>query len=200
MNRQEFLSALRDALSGLPENDIEERVAFYNEMIEDRMEEGLGEEEAVAGIGTVDEVRTQIITEMPLAKLVKEKVKPKRSLRAWEIVLIIVGFPLWFPLAVAAFAVILSLYLVLWVLVLSLWVIEAALLAGALFGLVMAFVHFFLRKPFHALVYLGAGLLLAGLAILLFFACLKATKGAVKLAKKAGVALKSKLAGKEITK
>ena len=47
MNKQEFLSLLRRELSGLPQGDIEERVGFYAEMIDDRMEEGLTEEEAV---------------------------------------------------------------------------------------------------------------------------------------------------------
>ncbi len=33
MNKQEFLTDLRKALSGLPQDDIEERIAFYGEMI-----------------------------------------------------------------------------------------------------------------------------------------------------------------------
>ena len=48
MNKQEFLVQLRNALSGLPKDDIEERIEFYSEMIEDRIEEGLSEEEAIA--------------------------------------------------------------------------------------------------------------------------------------------------------
>ena len=48
MNKQEFLSQLRKGLAGLPQNDIEERLAFYGEMIDDRIEEGLSEEEAVS--------------------------------------------------------------------------------------------------------------------------------------------------------
>lgn len=47
MNKQEFLVKLRKGLSGLPKEDIEERLTFYSEMIDDRMEEGLSEEEAV---------------------------------------------------------------------------------------------------------------------------------------------------------
>ena len=79
MNKQEFLRGLRTALSGLPQDDIEERVTFYGEMIDDRIEEGMSEDEAVAGIGTVDEVRAQTIAEIPLQKLVKEKVSGNAS-------------------------------------------------------------------------------------------------------------------------
>ena len=46
MSKQEFLEQLRRGLSGLPREDIEERLKFYSEMLEDRMEEGLSEEEA----------------------------------------------------------------------------------------------------------------------------------------------------------
>ena len=52
MNKQEFLSRLRKQLKGL--EDKEERITFYSEMIDDRMEEGLSEEEAVAAVGSLD--------------------------------------------------------------------------------------------------------------------------------------------------
>ena len=56
MSKQEFLTQLRKALSGLPQNDIEERIEFYSEMIEDRIDEGLSEGEAIAAVGTVEEL------------------------------------------------------------------------------------------------------------------------------------------------
>ena len=61
MNKQDFLKELSRALSGLPREDLEERLAFYSEMIDDRMEDGLSEEEAVADIGSIDEAASQII-------------------------------------------------------------------------------------------------------------------------------------------
>ncbi|MBQ2191559.1 MAG: DUF1700 domain-containing protein, partial [Clostridia bacterium] len=73
MLKQEFLNALREGLNGLPEADIEERIAFYGEMIDDRIEEGLSEEEAVKEIGTVEEGVQQIVEETPLTRRVKEK-------------------------------------------------------------------------------------------------------------------------------
>ena len=58
MNKQAFLERLRKALSGLPPKEQEERITFYSEMIDDRMEEGLSEEEeAVASIGTISTSR-----------------------------------------------------------------------------------------------------------------------------------------------
>ena len=47
MNKQEFLARLQKGLSGLPGEEIEEHLAFYSEMIDDRMEDGIPEETAV---------------------------------------------------------------------------------------------------------------------------------------------------------
>ena len=118
MSKQAFLAKLRKGLSGLPQDDIEERLTFYSEMIDDRMEEGLSEEDAVSEIGSVDTIISQIVADTPLSKLIKEKT-PKRRLGVWEIVLLVLGSPIWISLLIAAFAVILSLYISLWALIIS---------------------------------------------------------------------------------
>ena len=66
MNKQEFLEQLRSRLSGVPAGDVDERLDFYSEMIDDSIEEGLSEEEAVSQVGTVNDVARQIIGEIPL--------------------------------------------------------------------------------------------------------------------------------------
>ena len=71
MNKQEFITKLKSMLTDLPENEIKERIDFYSEMIDDRIEDGLTEEEAVKDIGTVEEVAKQIINEIPLFKIIK---------------------------------------------------------------------------------------------------------------------------------
>ena len=77
MNKKEFLDELRVGLAGLPESDLEERLNFYEEMIDDRIDEGLTEEEAIAGLGTVEQIIDQIAEETPLSKLVKKKIKKR---------------------------------------------------------------------------------------------------------------------------
>ena len=119
MNKQAFLAQLRKGL--LPEDDIDERLTFYSELIDDRMEDGIPEETAVHETGTVDELVSQIVADIPLGKLVKEKITPKKRPKAWEIVLLVLGSPVWLPLLIAAFAVMLSLYVVLWSVIIVLW-------------------------------------------------------------------------------
>ena len=200
MTKQEFLSELQTRLSGLPQSDLDERLGFYGEMIDDRMEDGLSEEDAVAAIGSIDEVVSQVLADYPLAKIVKEKVKPKRTLRAWEIVLLILGAPVWAPLLIAAFAVVLSLYLTVWSVLISLWAVELSLAASALCGFVAAVVFAVQGNLPAAAAALGTGLCCAGCTILLFFGCKAATKGILVLTKKAFVGMKAMLVGKERNK
>ena len=119
MSKQEFLAQLRKGLSGLPQDDIEERLTFYSEMIEDRMEDGLSEDEAVSAAGSVDEIVSQAVAETPLMKISKEKSKSKRQPRAGKIVLLVLGSPIWLSLGIAALAVILSLYISWWAVIIS---------------------------------------------------------------------------------
>ena len=64
MNKQEFANALRRALDGYPTDEVERSVAFYIEMIDDCMENGMTETDAVASVGSVEEVARKIREEM----------------------------------------------------------------------------------------------------------------------------------------
>ena len=50
MTKQEFSDKLKKLLSSLTEEEISERIGFYLEMIDDRIEEGLSEDEAVSAV------------------------------------------------------------------------------------------------------------------------------------------------------
>ena len=100
MTKKEFINELEKKMKGLPKEDIRDRLLFYNEMIDDYVEDGLTEEEAISKIGSSDEIVSKLIKETSLTKIVKEHVKPKRKLKVWEIALIIVTFPLWFPVLI----------------------------------------------------------------------------------------------------
>ena len=184
MNKNAFLNELRKRLSGLPQDDVEEWISFHSEMIADRIEDGLTEEEAVSEAGTVDEVAAQILSDIPLTKLVKNKVAPKRTRRIGGTVLLILSSPLWLGLLIAVFAVILAVYAVLWVLVICAYAVCFSMAAGAVWGIPGAFLSLRSGSVAGALFYIGAGLLCAGLAILLRFACVWAAKRVLALTRK----------------
>lgn len=179
MTKLNFLMALRDRLSALPKAEIEERLNFYSEMIEDRVEEGLSEEKAVAAVGSVDEIAAQVIADSPIANET-----PKKKWKPWEIVLLVLGSPLWLSLLIAAFAVALSLYVSLWAVLIALWAIFAAF-AGCAVGFAVAGVAFICESNvISGVAMIGSSILCAGLAILLFLGCKAATKGILRFTKR----------------
>ena len=177
MTKLEFLFALREKSKGLAQNDMEERLRFYSEMIEDRMEEGLLEEEAVASVGTVEEIAEQLSTDSPAIKTAKK-------LKSWEIVLIALGFPVWFSLLIAALAVVVSLYVSARAVVISLWAVFGALVGCAFSGVVAGIGFVLVGHGLPGLATIGAGVVCAGCSIFMFFGCKAVTKGLLLLTKK----------------
>ena len=197
MNKNEFIDALRLRLADLPSEELDERIGFYVEMIDDRIEEGLDEEAAVAEIGSVDSISGQILADIPLSKIAKSKIKKRRRMRAWEIVLLAVGSPIWASLLIAAFAIIISLYAVLWSLVAVAWSVFGAFGGCSLGGIaagVLSIVH---GEILIGIAFFGVSLVLAGLGIFLFFGCMAATKGTVTLTKKIVLGIKKCFVRKE---
>lgn len=198
MSKQEFLTQLRKGLSGLPQNDIEERLMFYSEMIEDQMEDGVSEEEAVSTIGSVDEIVAQVVAETPLVKIAKERIKSKMRLRAGEIVLLVLGSPIWLSLGIATIAVIFSLYILLWAAIVCLWSVFASFVACSVGGATACVIFAVGGNGASGVAMLAAGIICAGLAIFLFYGCKAATKGAFMLTKKMAIRIKNCFIKKEV--
>ena len=172
MTKLEFISLLEKALSDFPQKEVRDRLSFYSEMIADHMEEGLSEEEAVSSVGSLDEIT---------AALVPTK---DRKLKAWEIVLLVLGSPVWLSLAVAAAAVVFALYVSLWAVVVSLWAVFGSLAVCVPGSIAAGIIFAATGNVFLGIAMLGCAAVCAGLSIVLFFTCKAATKGMLMLTKK----------------
>lgn len=208
MTKQLFIAKLRKKLSYLPHKELADRLAFYGEMIDDCMEEGLSEEEAVKRIGSVDELAALQMSDEITEPVRGKKERPKKRLRAWEITLLAVGSPLWLSLLIAAFAVALSLFLAafavilalyasLWAILISLWAVFAALVGSAVGGVLFCVVMICLGNGAAGFSVLGAGLCCAGLSILTFFGCRLATKATCRMTQALATSVKKRFSGKE---
>lgn len=174
MTKQEFLASLRKGLSELNKKEIDERLAFYGEMIDDSMEEGLTETEAVEKIGSVEQTVQQILAETP----------DSSKKKTWVIVLLAVGSPVWLSLLVSFVAVIVSLFVGLWATIISLWAGLVSVAVCAPVGIVASIAFAFAGNALSGLAILGAGIACAGISVFLYFACKWTTKGGVWLTKK----------------
>ena len=149
MKKQEFLDGLKKALWALSEDEKKSSLEYYTEMIDDRMEDGLSEEDAVAAIGTLDEIVEQIMSESPHAPAVvnkeekqtaqPEQAKKKGRVQTWIIVLLILGAPLWIFLVGGLGSGVLGIYVSLWAVVIALYATTFALAVGAIGLLIAAF-------------------------------------------------------------
>ena len=197
MTKREFLNVLEKKLSGLPQKDVTERLAFYGEMIDDRMEEGLSEEQAVMEIGSAEEIAAEIIADTPFAKIAKERLGRRRRLGVWEIVLLALGFPIWFSLGIALLSVIFSVYVCLWSVIVSFWAVFVSFCASAIGMTAAGIFSLCIGRGLVAVVMTGAGIFLAGLAIFTFFGCKTVTKGVIWLTKKMALGIKRCFVKKE---
>ena len=183
MDKYEFLTELCAKLWTLPEDDVKRSVDYYSEMIDDRMEDGLSEAEAVAAIGDTEEIAKTILANASVSQPAAQPQKPARKLSLWEILLLILGFPVWGSLAISLAAVVFSVWISLWSVVISLYATTVALGTSAL-GLLIGVVPVLTAGYFgQAAILAGAALICAGLAISFFLLSNLAAKGMVRLTK-----------------
>ena len=183
MNRFEFISKLKSKLSNFPEVEVNDRVSFYTEMINDYLDNGLSEEEAVLKLGSIDEIAETIAEDIPLSKLAKKKLNNKNKLSTLNIVFLIIAFPLWFTLLAAGFAVIISVYAALWIIVISLWAVVVSCGATSLASLLLFMIYLSEGNSALAFCLLGASFVLLGISGLFLLLSNYLTKFVIKVPK-----------------
>lgn len=197
MNKAEFLSELKKRLEGISEGDIERSCDYYSEIIDDCMEEGESEEEAVAALGSMDDIVSRILSETSFAKLVIEKIKPKRKLEGWEIALIVLSSPVWLPVLLSVFAAIFIAYICIWAVIAVMYAVDLVFAASSVFGIFGGTVIMTSGKIPQGIFVIGVSLIIAGMSILLFFASNLASKLLIFITKKCALWLKGLFVKKE---
>ncbi len=183
MKKADFLKKLEYCLDALPKEDINRSLNYYEEIILDRMEDGLSEEEAVAAIGSIDDVVHQILFETPITKLIKRKVsKIKRG--TLGITLIILGSPIWISLLAAFLVLFISAYTVIFSLVVTYYAVGISVIALGIVGIVLFFPLLFSGSAAAGVLHLGIGVFATGLGIIVIGTIKPVTKAAVILSKK----------------
>ncbi len=198
MTKKEFLDELREKISKLPCDEVEERLSFYSEMIDDSIEDGLSEEEAVNKIGNVNDIAKQIISEVPFSKLVIEKIKRSRDFSNREIILIILCAPIWFSLLIAVGAIVFSIYVSIWAIIVSLWAVFGGLVALSPYCLVVGIINIISGNLLQGVTLIGCSAIIAGLSLLLFYAIKLLTGLTMLFTKKVILYFKNLLIKKEV--
>lgn len=159
MNRIEFIKELSNYLAyEVRPSEVHRLIEYYDEMILDLMEDGYSEKAAVAKLGDPRDLANEA------AGIPTEVRVPRRFNWLW-ITLLILGFPLWGSLGLAAFFLLLSIDIVIWCIPFT----GACLAAGTLIGgaaaaLSSPFVLF--ESIYMGVTQLGVGMFLFGFGLL----------------------------------
>ena len=179
MKKRDFLQELKRRLKGLSEEELTEKLAFYNEMIDDRIEEGFSEEEAVADIIGSEGFGSECDTE----ELLGHGKKGRSRLGAFEITLIVLGSPIWISAFAALFSLVVGVFAAVWAVAVSFWAVVLSLAVCSVAALVVAVAFLAMGKSAAGLMLLSGSLLCAGFALLLFCISKWITQGAIVLTK-----------------
>jgi uncharacterized membrane protein len=123
MTKREYLKKLNRALRRVEPEERKKSLAYFGEVTDDRIEEGVSEADAVAELESVEAAAERILAETgALGQL-----KPRRSV--WEIALLVLGFPLWLPVLLTGALVLIVVYGLVWLIISMLFLLSAALVA-----------------------------------------------------------------------
>lgn len=181
MTKNEFMKVLVQRLRGLPQAEIDKSLGYYDEIISDRMEDGMSEEEAVAALGDVEEIAQNILHATPLPTLVKARVdnhcdKNNSNKILWVLILILT-FPIWISALGVAFGLFVGLIGTIFGLLVALIAILFSIAAAAVAIVIGAIAAFLTGNVGAGMCYLGGGLFFVGLFLLLTQPVKAACKG-----------------------
>lgn len=190
MNKQEFALLLDERLKSIYGSDADERISFYCEIIDDKIEEGLSEEEAVAQLGLIDDVIAQITADYAPPMANTKEIMPKKSRNAWETTLLIAGSPVWGSILLSVLAVVFSVWVSLWAVVVALWAATFALCIGSVALIVAGVALLAVGEKGTGLLAISTSLICAGFSILMCLGSFMVSKGMAALTKLLGRATK----------
>ena len=176
MTKTEYISRLTELLSDLDQGYVSSSVQYYTEMIDDRIEDGLTEEEAINAIGSPEETAERIRSEAPEfdsnsssesdfepiqnnaptteAETITDK-KSKKGLTVLAWILILVGI----------ISAVFSFFCALWAVVISAWAVSCGLIGIGVYFIVYSIIAFITAGAGTGLFCLGAGVLLTGISL-----------------------------------
>ena len=202
MNKEQFIKAFRKKLRGMPSEEIAKTVSYYEEMIADKIEGGMPEQEAVASLGNLDELARSARGAEP--ETAEKPPRTHKSPAPWVIVLLVLGSPIWIGIGAGLFGILVGFWSVLFSLIVTLFAVAAglliafyavvfsldvtffALIAGSFAGGVAELTKVVLiigQGKWQVFISAGVGILLVGIGILLVLLIEPVTRLTWKVAK-----------------
>lgn len=183
MNKNEFINLFYQKLDGLPKKEIDDRLNFYLEIIDDKIEEGKTEEQAILEIGNVEDIADEVLNDISVISIVKENIKPKKKFKLIHLILIILSFPIWLPVIITYLLLNYLMSMLFAIFIIVFWTIVFASAILSLSCLIIAFSSLFSANYLNFGLYISLALIFSGISILLYFLTKFLTKIFIKLLK-----------------
>lgn len=167
MEKKTFKEELEKRISILTPTERQQILTFYEETIEDSIEDGMSEEEAVAKLGDMDMIVKDILAENHIALPERKESIFGGMDKKWKYLLLFLTSPLWASVSCAVLALVLCVYLFIgcgFLLLACVGIMPFLCIIGAI--LVVPF-QLFQNLPYSLLVS-GMAFLCGGLAILVY--------------------------------
>lgn len=152
MDKTDFLIDLQKKLKRYGVKNANDYLDYYSEYLDDLIESGLSDSEAIDRVGGVQKVLLEILSD-------EDVVIPETSKRTMGNLFLALGLPLWGPL-VAAF------YILILALIFALLVCALAFVASGLWILLSSIVVVFQMNIFYALFQFGMALMMLSLGVI----------------------------------
>lgn len=162
MDKRKFIKKLEEELNFYRVMDVDNTIAYYDELIDDRLEAG----ESETTIFTSLETPNQIAMRLALIERPGGQKKRSPALTALIVVLLILGSPLWGSLALTAAILIATGYLLIWLVPALAGIFFASFVLGGAVSLILSPVVMVNQEFVIGLMQFGMGFVMIGVGLL----------------------------------
>lgn len=182
MSKAEFLNELSFCLQNMNDSEKKKFIIYYDEMISDYIENGMAEEDAVNKIGAPKKIAEELLSDYGSVKLNL----PSTGTRWLNIILTIIGFPLWGSVLLAFILMVFSVYLIIWCVPFATGAGCVGFFATSIIGIVGSPFVMIKSAPI-GIIQLGTGIASVGISLLLGFATIDLSKKIIIVTKKINI-------------
>jgi len=172
VNKQQFFNFLRHEIRSLPKGEQEKAIFYYREIIDDSMEEGLTEEDAVARLGNP----ADLVREIFISSDERRKASIPTGRKVLISILLALGFPIWGSLLLVLLSLVLVAFILAWVPLIVLGSMALAFFLSGIWAIIGSPFMIAASAP-AGIAQLGAGIAVLGLSILSVIALCYTFKG-----------------------
>lgn len=178
MNKVEFLNELTLCLHEMKDTEKNKFIVYYDEMISDYMENGMTEETAVNKIGIPKKIAEELINNNDNVKIDL----PSSGNKVLNLVLTIIGFPLWGSVLLSVILLVFSIYVMIWCVPFATAAGSVGFLASSILGIIGS--PFVMAKNISVgMIQLGTGIAAIGISLILGIVTIQLSKKFIVITK-----------------